>query len=63
METCDFLKSKIEQARQQLYDIEIECGSLLHPEVIQQSVVLDELINQYNRERVGMKRTPQAVLA
>lgn len=63
METCDFLKSKIEQARQQLYDIELERGSLLHPEVIQQSMVLDELINEYNRQRVGVKLMPQAVLA
>lgn len=51
MDSCDFLKYKIEQARQQLYDIEVECGSLIHPEVIEQSMVLDELINQYNRQR------------
>jgi hypothetical protein len=57
MDSCDFLKFKIEQARQQLYDIEVECGSLIHPEVIQQSMVLDELINQYNRQRFKLKQT------
>ncbi|MBP1905410.1 aspartyl-phosphate phosphatase Spo0E family protein [Paenibacillus turicensis] len=57
MDSCDFLKYKIEQARQQLYDIEVECGSLIHPEVIQQSMVLDELINQYNRQRFKLKQT------
>lgn len=57
MDSCDFLKFKIEQARQQLYDIEVECGSLIHPEVIQQSMVLDELINQYNRQHFKLKQT------
>lgn len=57
MDSCDFLKYKIEQARQQLYDIEVECGSLIHPKVIQQSMVLDELINQYNRQRFKLKQT------
>lgn len=47
------LMSRIEDARQQLYRIQMEYGSLLHPEVIQQSVVLDGLINQYNRTKVG----------
>jgi hypothetical protein len=56
MDSCDFLKYKIEQARQQLYDIEVECGSLIHPEVIEQSMVLDELINQYNRQRFKIKQ-------
>lgn len=46
------LKSQIEDARQQLHQIHLQYGSLLHPEVIRQSVVLDALLNQYNRIRV-----------
>ncbi|MBY0202671.1 aspartyl-phosphate phosphatase Spo0E family protein [Paenibacillus polysaccharolyticus] len=46
------LKSQIEDARQQLHQIQLQYGSLLHPEVIRQSVVLDALLNQYNRIRV-----------
>lgn len=48
------LMSQIEEARQQLHCLQAEYGSLLHPEVVQQSVVLDGLINQYNR--VKMKK-------
>ncbi|MFX3648864.1 MAG: aspartyl-phosphate phosphatase Spo0E family protein [Paenibacillus sp.] len=47
------LMLRIEDARQLLYRMHMEYGSLLHPEVIQQSVVLDGLINQYNRVKVG----------
>lgn len=43
------LKSQIEDARQLLHQIHLQYGSLLHPEVIRQSVVLDALLNQYNR--------------
>ncbi|PQP84226.1 hypothetical protein C0Q44_06450 [Paenibacillus sp. PCH8] len=50
---CLDLMSQIEDARQQLYRIQMEYDSLLHPEVIQQSIVLDGLINQYNRAKVG----------
>lgn len=46
------LMSRIEDARQLLYRMHMEYDSLLHPEVIQQSVVLDGLINQYNRTKV-----------
>lgn len=51
---CLELMSQIEEARQQLHRLQSEYGSLLHPEVIRQSVVLDGLINQYNR--VKMKK-------
>ncbi|PYE48884.1 aspartyl-phosphate phosphatase Spo0E family protein [Paenibacillus barcinonensis] len=43
------LKSQIEEARQLLHQVHLQYGSLLHPEVIRQSVVLDALLNQYNR--------------
>lgn len=46
------LISRIEEVRQQLYRLQLEYGSLLHPEVLQQSVVLDGLINQYNRAKI-----------
>ncbi|WP_440114675.1 Spo0E family sporulation regulatory protein-aspartic acid phosphatase [Paenibacillus sp. QZ-Y1] len=49
---CLELRSQIEEARQQLYRKQLEYGSLLHPEVILQSVVLDGLINQYNRAKI-----------
>ncbi|WP_419890480.1 Spo0E family sporulation regulatory protein-aspartic acid phosphatase [Paenibacillus xylanexedens] len=52
MDRLDLI-SRIEDARQLLYCMHMEYGSLLHPEVIQQSVVLDGLINQYNRVKVG----------
>ncbi|MEC0125825.1 aspartyl-phosphate phosphatase Spo0E family protein [Paenibacillus pabuli] len=38
----------IEKARQRLYQIANAHSELWHPEVIRQSMVLDELINQYN---------------
>lgn len=38
----------IEKARQRLYQIAKAHKELWHPEVIRQSMVLDELINQYN---------------
>ncbi|KQY79915.1 hypothetical protein ASD24_18405 [Paenibacillus sp. Root52] len=42
---------QIESARELLYTIEMKYGNLLHPEVIQQSVVLDGLINQFNQAK------------
>ncbi|CAI6084269.1 hypothetical protein PAECIP112173_04231 [Paenibacillus sp. JJ-100] len=39
----------IEKARQKLYQIADHHPELWHPEVIHQSMVLDELINEYNR--------------
>jgi hypothetical protein len=43
------LKLRIEEARERLHQIKTEYGELLHPQVIQQSMVLDELINMYNQ--------------
>lgn len=44
----DELKPRIEEAREKLHQLKTEYGELLHPQVIHQSMVLDELINQYN---------------
>ncbi|MFB5760944.1 Spo0E family sporulation regulatory protein-aspartic acid phosphatase [Paenibacillus medicaginis] len=43
------LSLKIEQSRQQLYELEQIYG-LTHSSVLRQSMVLDELINEYNRK-------------
>ncbi|MCP1187313.1 aspartyl-phosphate phosphatase Spo0E family protein [Paenibacillus sp. 1781tsa1] len=44
------LKNKIEKARRNLYVlVEHNKGGLGHPDVIRQSMALDELINEYNR--------------
>ncbi|MEK4363241.1 aspartyl-phosphate phosphatase Spo0E family protein [Paenibacillus sp. FSL M8-0212] len=44
------LKNKIEKARHNLYVlVEHNKGGLGHPDVIRQSMALDELINEYNR--------------
>lgn len=47
------LKLQIEAARQKLYQLKMDYGDLLHPLVIQQSMVLDDLINQYNHVKIG----------
>jgi len=49
---CGELKLQIEVARQKLYQIKRDYGDLLHPHVIQQSMVLDDLINQYNQVKI-----------
>lgn len=46
----------IEKARQRLYQIANQYPDLWHPEVIRQSMVLDELINEYN-QATRMKKT------
>ncbi|WP_440114377.1 Spo0E family sporulation regulatory protein-aspartic acid phosphatase [Paenibacillus sp. QZ-Y1] len=44
------LKNKIENARHNLHMlVEHNGGGLGHPDVIRQSMALDELINEYNR--------------
>lgn len=50
---CGKLKLQIEAARQKLYQLKTDYnGDLLHPHVIQQSMVLDDLINQYNQVKI-----------
>ena len=52
---CTGLKLEIELARELLYVKEREYGSFQHPEVIRQSIVLDELMNKYYR---ATKKSP-----
>ncbi|AET58050.1 hypothetical protein HPL003_06435 [Paenibacillus terrae HPL-003] len=42
------LQQRLEKNRQRLYDLQAKYG-LDHMYVLRQSMVLDELINQYNR--------------
>ncbi|WP_433747915.1 aspartyl-phosphate phosphatase Spo0E family protein [Paenibacillus amylolyticus] len=49
---CGELKLQIEAARQRLYQLKVDYGDLLYPHVIQQSMVLDDLINQYNQVKI-----------
>ncbi|PQP84526.1 hypothetical protein C0Q44_08205 [Paenibacillus sp. PCH8] len=49
---CGELKLEIEAARKKLYQLKMDYGDLLHPHVIQQSIVLDDLINQYNQVKI-----------
>ncbi len=49
---CGELKLQIEAARQRLYQLKMDYGDLLHPRVIHQSMVLDDLINQYNLVKI-----------
>ncbi|WP_342553358.1 aspartyl-phosphate phosphatase Spo0E family protein [Paenibacillus sp. FSL R7-0652] len=52
------LKTKIEKARHNLHKlVEHNKGRLGHPEVIRQSMALDELINEYNRISRSQTRT------
>lgn len=49
MNKPELIQKKIEGARTKLYMMERQYGGLLHPNVIEQSMRLDELINKYNR--------------
>ncbi|APO47791.1 aspartyl-phosphate phosphatase Spo0E family protein [Paenibacillus sp. FSL R7-0198] len=49
----------IEHARQRLYQIAAQYAELWHPEVIRQSMVLDELINEYNNATRGRTNSNQ----
>ncbi|MCL6663313.1 aspartyl-phosphate phosphatase Spo0E family protein [Paenibacillus polymyxa] len=49
----------IEHARQRLYQIAAQYPELWHPEVIRQSMVLDELINEYNNATRGRTNSKQ----
>ncbi|MGG0823527.1 aspartyl-phosphate phosphatase Spo0E family protein [Paenibacillus turicensis] len=55
------VQARIEKARNQLHILtEKYNGQFGHPQVISQSVLLDELINQYNRLRELHKKKPTA---
>ncbi|MDQ0048205.1 hypothetical protein J2T18_002488 [Paenibacillus polymyxa] len=38
---------RVERARKRLYQVQKKYGFLTHPKVIEQSMKLDELLNQY----------------
>ena len=48
METKEGIKFSIEQERHKLHKMK-RYRDFNHPKVLRQSIVLDELINQYNR--------------
>ncbi|UPK47651.1 MULTISPECIES: aspartyl-phosphate phosphatase Spo0E family protein [Paenibacillus] len=51
------LKNQIEKARHNLHMlVEHNEGRFGHPDVLQQSMVLDELINEYNRMHLNKPR-------
>lgn len=50
------MQLRIEGARNRLYDLAGKYGDFQHPAVIKQSMVLDELINQYNRAGKQIKK-------
>ena len=45
---------RVEKARQKLYQTQQRYGILTHPKVVEQSIVLDHLLNQYScPQRIG----------
>ncbi|MBW4085396.1 aspartyl-phosphate phosphatase Spo0E family protein [Paenibacillus sp. S150] len=42
---------QVESAREQLYQTQKKYGFLTHPKVIEQSVALDHLLNQYSSQK------------
>ncbi|ASA26193.1 hypothetical protein B9T62_05295 [Paenibacillus donghaensis] len=44
------IQIRIEQERQEMYLLVGKYGDLAHPKVIKQSILLDDLINQYNNK-------------
>jgi hypothetical protein len=53
------LQQRLEKNRQRLYDLQARYG-LGHVNVILQSMILDELINQYNRIYYAKLKKPIA---
>ncbi|GIO30424.1 MULTISPECIES: aspartyl-phosphate phosphatase Spo0E family protein [Paenibacillus] len=49
MNSTESTQNSIEEARQRLYRMVNRYGDVWNPKVIRQSMVLDELINCYNR--------------
>ncbi|GIO67989.1 aspartyl-phosphate phosphatase Spo0E family protein [Paenibacillus sp. JTLBN-2024] len=49
MNSTESTQISIEEARQRLYHMVDQYGEVWNPKVIRQSMVLDELINCYNR--------------
>ncbi|MEC0233011.1 aspartyl-phosphate phosphatase Spo0E family protein [Paenibacillus kribbensis] len=55
----DILRQKLEKARQKLYVLQAKHG-FSHASVLRQSVILDNLINQYNRHFYIKEKNPTA---
>ncbi|MDR0269388.1 aspartyl-phosphate phosphatase Spo0E family protein [Paenibacillus sp.] len=49
MKSVELTQMSMEEARQRLYLMVQQYGCVWNPKVIRQSMVLDELINNYNR--------------
>jgi len=49
MKTKEGIRFDIEQERNKLHKMKQRYRDFNHPKVLRQSIVLDELINQYNR--------------
>ncbi|ETT56527.1 MULTISPECIES: aspartyl-phosphate phosphatase Spo0E family protein [unclassified Paenibacillus] len=58
MHSPAIVRIRIEQARSKLHKLHIQYGGLNHPEVLRQSVVLDELLNTYDNAYRTNKRPP-----
>lgn len=54
---AEVLLQRIEESRQMLYQLDREYG-LRHPKVLQQSMDLDELLNDYNKIKYGKYAKP-----
>lgn len=55
------IRIHIEEERSKLYQMQIKYDDFSHPKVIQQSVLLDELINKYNQAFLKERRPNRAV--
>ncbi|WP_342416567.1 aspartyl-phosphate phosphatase Spo0E family protein [Paenibacillus sp. FSL R10-2782] len=55
----DILRQRLEEDRQKLYDLQAKYG-FAHASVLKQSMILDELINQYNRHFYVREKNPIA---
>ncbi|MEK3718045.1 aspartyl-phosphate phosphatase Spo0E family protein [Paenibacillus sp. FSL R7-0333] len=58
MHSPAIVRIRIEQARSKLHKLHIQYGGFNHPEVLRQSVVLDELLNAYDNAYRMNKRPP-----
>lgn len=58
MHSPAIVRIRIEQARSKLHTLHIQYGGFNHPEVLRQSVVLDELLNAYDNAYRMSKRPP-----
>ena len=55
------LHYRIERARTKLHELSEEHGGFMHPKVLIQSMILDELINKYYQEKTKKNRSLEAI--